>query len=782
MVLLFFVQFCSGQDDSSTILNTRFTKYNLENVQEKLFVHTDKAFYLSGEITWFKIYAVDASLNQSMDLSKVAYVEIIDRNNTQIIKGKISLKKGSGNGSFLLPKSLPTGNYVMRAYTSWMKNFSADFYFEKSITVINSLKEPMKQVQGDSTGYDIQFFPEGGNLVKGVRSKVAFRVVGRDGKGRDCMGKILNQNGIEVANFQTLQFGLGHFYFMPLAGEKYQAQIKSGDTILQAALPQIHEQGYVMQVTDSGKNLIKVVVNTDLKTADEMVRLFIHTRQIPRLQTTGSLANHEAIFIVDKNLLGEGISHFTLFNNKQQPICERLYFKRPASMEISVKSKKIEYSTREKITIDIGARDRIDKPVAADLSVSVFQEDSLQTLENTDILNYLWLSSDLKGRIESPDFYFRDSSALVDEAMENLMLTHGWSRFRWEDVLQPSSKRPEWLPEYETHLVNGRVFNKNTALPAENITAYLSVRATNFRFNTATSNKDGKLYFNMPGLFGNEEIIVQTNSSKDSAYRIEILNPFSDKFSTNTLPAFSFSGDLHSLLLAHSISTQVQNAYFAEKTTHFYSPFTDSLAFYGPPDYQYKLGDYTRFTSLEEIFREYVAEIGVRKSEGKTHLLVWKDDKSLKIGDPLVLLDGVPYFDMDSVLKFDPLKIRKLEIMKRKYYIGPVVADGIVSLFTYAGDLEGTPLEPNAIVLEYEGLQLEREFFSPVYETQKEIKSRLPDFRTTLYWSPEIITDKSGNQQCSFYTSDQPGNYVVSVQGISLNGLAGTKVMRFTVK
>jgi hypothetical protein len=185
---------------------------------------------------------------------------------------------------------------------------------------------------------------------------------------------------------------------------------------------------------------------------------------------------------------------------------------------------------------------------------------------------------------------------------------------------------------------------------------------------------------------------------------------------------------------------------------------------------------------MEEILREYVHEVGVRSSDGAKHLYVWKDEKNSIKGPPLVLLDGVPYFRVDSVLKFDPLKIKKLEVMKRRYYLGQAVYDGIVSFRTYNGDLGGTPLDSNAVIHEYEGLQLEREFFSPVYETESYVKSRLPDFRTTLYWSPEIISDSPGSQKLSFYTSDQPGNYVLVVQGISPNGLSGAKAVRFEVK
>jgi hypothetical protein len=342
--------------------------------------------------------------------------------------------------------------------------------------------------------------------------------------------------------------------------------------------------------------------------------------------------------------------------------------------------------------------------------------------------------------------------------------------------------KPAFLPEYEGHLVTGRIYNKSSGQPAEDIPAYLSVRDKLFNFTVSASNKEGRIYFNMNRFRGNEEIIVQTGVEHNNNYRLDIDNPFSGEFSSKAIPAIEYPDNYQSSLLIQSIGTQVQNAYHYDQSGHFYSPFPDSVVFYGQPDKTYLLDDYTRFTSLEEVLREYVLEVGVRKPEGKPHLIVWKEDKTDVQGDPLVLLDGVPYFDIDSVLHFDPLKIRKLEVMKRKYYLGPVVVDGIVSFRTYEGDLGGTTLDPNALVLDYEGLQLEREFFSPVYETEKELKSRLPDFRTTLYWSPDILTDRDGRQKLSFYTSDQPGDYTMIIQGISPAGIAGSRVIHFKVK
>src|ERR1700712_1800097 len=118
-----------SQSAVTSDLQDKFTQYQLHSLQEKIFVHTDKTFYLAGEIIWFKIYNVDESFNKPIDLSKVAYVEIISEDQKAVMQAKIALQDGAGNGSLIIPSSIASGNYKLRSYTSRMKNFSADYFF-----------------------------------------------------------------------------------------------------------------------------------------------------------------------------------------------------------------------------------------------------------------------------------------------------------------------------------------------------------------------------------------------------------------------------------------------------------------------------------------------------------------------------------------------------------------------------------------------------------------------------------------------------------------------------
>jgi hypothetical protein len=150
--------------------------------------------------------------------------------------------------------------------------------------------------------------------------------------------------------------------------------------------------------------------------------------------------------------------------------------------------------------------------------------------------------------------------------------------------------------------------------------------------------------------------------------------------------------------------------------------------------------------------------------------------------DPLVLLDGIPVFDTDKIMAFDPLKVRKLEVLTRRYYMGVLSLPGIVSYTTYGGDLGGFQLDPRVVQLDYDGLQLQREFHSPIYESSKQRDSRLPDQRHLLFWSPMTITDKDGKSHLEFYTSDNVGDYEIVVQGMTDKGVSGSGTGSFAVR
>src|SRR5688500_829348 len=171
--LLLFAGVAAAQDQGFPIdtLVKRFRAHRDSSLQEKIYAHLDRTFYLTGETLWFKIYTVDGSVHKPLDLSRVAYAEILDKGNFPVLQAKVGLQHGRGHGSFFLPASLMSGNYKLRIYTNWMKNFSPEFYYDETFALVNPFVPSTEDRTKPQRGYTIDLFPEGGNLVAGIRSK-----------------------------------------------------------------------------------------------------------------------------------------------------------------------------------------------------------------------------------------------------------------------------------------------------------------------------------------------------------------------------------------------------------------------------------------------------------------------------------------------------------------------------------------------------------------------------------------------------------------------------------
>jgi len=765
---------CSAQVGD---IQKSFDSYRQTALHEKVFAHTDKASYLTGEIIWFKLYVVDGTYHKPLDISKVAYVDVLDNNQVPVMQTKVALHNGKGSGSVYIPVTLNNGNYKLRAYTNWMKNFSADYYFEKTLMIVNPQIAPGPMAAVNPAAFDVQFFPEGGSLVSGLSSKVGFKAVGKDGRGVDVSGAVIDSKNDTVARFRSLKFGMGSFTLKPDAGNTYKAVVKAGGGApVTKDLPAASSQGYVMQLADNNTGQLTITVNTNVSNPEPDVYLFTHTRQSLESIKRVVLNNGVATFTVDKNSLGDGVSHLTVFTGDRKPVCERLYFKRPAqTLAIDAAPDSRQYGNRKKVNVSVSAAQN------ADLSMSVYRLDNFQAEDATDIVSYLYLGSDLKGSIESPGYYVTANTPEANEAADNLMLTQGWRRFQWNDVLSNKPASFSFLPEYNGHLVTGKLVNTETNKPTADVVAYFGVPGKRVQLFTAKSDTAGRLMFNTKDFYGPGEIVVQTNTQRDSTFRIDIASPFSEQYSKTALPPFYVSKDMQQALENSSLGMQVLNIYSGDNIRKYYNPPVDSNGFFGKPYKSYKLDDYTRFTTMEEVLREYIRELYVVRQDKKYHIKIISERGFLE-GDPLVMLDGIPIFDMDKVIALDPLKIRKLDVMRERYFWGPADAEGILSYTTYKGDLGGVEIDPHAVVLDYEGLQLQRVFYSPTYDTETEAASRVPDFRNVLYWSPSIKAGPDGKNQVSFYTSDQEGKYIGIIQGITATGTPGVKYINFEVK
>jgi hypothetical protein len=761
-------------------LSQKFNLYRERNLQEKLYMHLDRTSFITGETLWFRIYCVNGTTHRPVTISKVAYIEILNRNQQPVVQSKVDLQNGEGAGSLFIPASLNSENYTVRAYTNWMKNFDAEFYFHQPITIINPFREPEKVKPKAQSRPDAQFLPEGGHLVDGVPAVVGYRVTDNSGKGMDFNGYVIDSSRDTVVRFEPTQFGLGSFPMTPSANETYAVVIKEKNgTAHSFPLPQVHPEGYTLHL-ERVEDTISILVSGKFHDlSSPFVYLFVHARNQVTHSEVRYLNDQKTTFTLNEKSFTEGISHITLFDADLRPVCERLYFKPPDnSLRILINSDNSNYDIRGKVKLSIHANDQGSLPQNSRLSLSVFRSDSLSRMPQKDILSYFLLTSDLHGEIESPESYFQSGA---EKLTDLLMLTHGWRRFSWEKIILNKTLHT-YLPEVQGHLIKGKVLDQ-TGNPAMRVKTFLAYPSKKINLSTAISNQHGEVHYILKDLKGAQEIILQTNLSEDSVHTITIENPFSSASANYSLQDFMLQPSSRRGLSLRSVAMQVQDIFQPDAAElSLITPSTDSSAFYGHADETYFLDNYTRFRVMEEVMREYVSGVWVRKRKGRFHFMVLDEiHASVFNEDPLVLMDGVPIFDVNQLMAFDPFKVKKLEVVTRSYFLGNMIFPGIVSYSTYSGDLAGYPVHRKSIRLNYEGLQQGREFYSPRYDTEKKRSARVPDQRHLLYWLP-VLDVRNGVAEVEFYTSDLAGDFTVQVQGLTATGLMGSASHQFTVK
>ncbi|HEV7333791.1 MAG TPA: hypothetical protein VGN63_22340 [Flavisolibacter sp.] len=750
------------------------TSYVKAYTPEKLYLHTDKNFYTAGEILWLKVYAVDGVFHRPFSASKVAYIEVLDEGNTPAARIKIALDDKGGNGSIQLPFSLKSGHYTLRAYTSWMKNLGAAHFFEKQITIVNTLKSPEAPDETIVPDASLQLFPEGGNLVHGLPSRIAFRLGDKDGKGAEGTGFLLNEKGDTLASFTPFQLGMGHFDLTPQKGSRYKVafQMAGGKTVSRE-LPDALENGYTLRLEEAGNDKIKLVVHTSGGNSE--VYMVAQTRQLSKAVQKAITNNGVATFAVEKKALGEGVSQFTIFNADKKPVCERLFFVPPTKKEFGLQTAKTVYGIREKV--DLLLDSIVDKRTS--LSLAVFQLDEWQSGEGPAIDHYLWLTSELSGPVENPAYYFGPPIEERKKAADYLMMTQGWRRFRWDLAQQaPIIKFPR---ERSGHMVTGRVTDTRTGAPAKDVQVFLSIPASPYKLFTAISDDNGIVQFEVSDYYGESEMIIQTSISRNINNKVEILSPFAETYQEKKSYPLALNAAWQNALVNRSIGMQAQHIYHTENIRRFYHPpLADTLPFYGKATYSYELDDYVRFNTTEEVLREYVREInvGVKGSGESLRFKLYNDpERRFYQEDILVLVDGIPQLNPNKVFDLNPLKIKKLDVIPKNFVLGHANYHGLANFSSYSGHYEALELDPQAITIDYDGLQLQREFYAPDYTSEQQRNSRLPDLRTTLYWLADVTSGP-----VSFFTGDNRGRYLAVLQGIDADGRAISTSVPFEVK
>ena len=290
------------------------------------------------------------------------------------------------------------------------------------------------------------------------------------------------------------------------------------------------------------------------------------------------------------------------------------------------------------------------------------------------------------------------------------------------------------LPELFGHLIQAKVASRDTAL-----TYFLSLHGDKSALFTDHIDADGVLTFDAGGLRHWDRLILQLENGSEMA-GLELISPLiKTTFHPNfKFPELSLTQEdlpyLQSLLKA----TVVQQAYLEESNQDFLEVVTGFVA-----DYSYGLDDYTRFEDVETILKEYVPSVAVRlKDKKKTFRLLNEADKNVFDSNPLILVDAMPVFDSDLLASFNPKFLQRLEVLNREFYLNDRTYPGVLSFSSYANNFGLFPLAPAARFFDYPGLRPTLILDKGQFQTPA-TTSRIPDWRTVLYWGPNGDVSKT---------------------------------------
>ena len=426
----------------ASVFASKTITYLESHFREKVYIQADKNLYVAGDTVYFKAYVTLGECNVLSALSEVLHVQLINTKNKIERSLNLLLKHGMASGDFYLPKDLAGGNYHLKAYTQWMKNNGSASFFDRTVLVYALNKPVTNQLPNMLSGgdVDIRFLPEGGNLVDGIVSKVAFKAIGSNGLGREVKGEILDNQGNIAGRFSSTHLGMGFFLLKPESGKSYKAVLNlNSDTKKIFNLSAAAEQGVNLSVDNDSlpKATVKIMANDEfyLKNKGETFLLLVYDHG--KITSVNCRMDSQVICLdILKRHLHSGVAIVTLFSPQGEPLCERRFFvQNYDGLSIGLTANKSNYSYGDPINLSLNVKNRADSAVAGYFSVSVVNENSLNNPEDADnISSYLLLSSDLKGYIEKPGYYFTDITDQKLKDLDLVMLTHGYSGFEWKDV------------------------------------------------------------------------------------------------------------------------------------------------------------------------------------------------------------------------------------------------------------------------------------------------------------------------------------------------------------
>ena len=728
---------------------------------ELIYLQTGKDIYETGEDLWFKAYQLDAKSFALSEQSETLYLQMLNDKDSVVWAEKYPIEKGIAEGHVYIDTKLSEGNYRLGTYTRHSYyNDTTGISPERKIRIVRNIAlDSLPEHREKPGGFNL--FPEGGNLVSGLPFRLAFKATGSGGCPVDVEGT-LYQDEIPVLSFKSSHDGMGVIPFTPFSGKEYRIELANGYSY---ALPEIYRQGMGLRLSGRDGKQLEFLISQTEGLSDQEVYLVGQIRGTVCCVAKGLLKDRLKMKIPLSEFPYQGIAEFTLFNAAMQPVAERLVYVHPEKkLHIDIVTEKESYVLREKATLKVKVTDDNGQPVKADLGISVFDKAYSNPDDRVNMLAYCYLSSQIRGAVCRPAYYFDEKNADRMQAMDLLLLTQGWRRYVWE--------------------LNGTVRHGEMFL-RDDVTG----------IQTLGSKKKSK------GTGGAKQLIQVSGAEGNSTYLM-----------TDSLGRFTVDTDLMKTLRGGYVylKPMLSKEFKPELEIQDYFPAIDSIrrkksfdcslinCTQRPKEEIYDApvvsGDSTIL--LDEVVIARKARKPFRdKLMGRLDSLAQMNLNSVYVCTSCgLLLNYNPDYQGHHALVGEggcPAKGRKqpvdgetYRIAKYKYY-GDAKGGGVYfsvvdahSVVYHAAEFTEEELLRMNNMWRVKGYYGKREFYQP---DEIDMQLPVPDARNTLLWAPSVVTDEKGEATVSFYCSDINTGFIGVAEGVDGTGLLETDQCEFRV-
>ncbi|MDE1192558.1 MAG: hypothetical protein PW786_10515 [Arachidicoccus sp.] len=734
---------------------------------ERVYLHLDNNLYSADDTVWFKGYLTANGFVSSY--SKNLYVDWFDATGKLLQHQAYPIVQGATYGQFAIPQTIEGNQIEVLAYTRWMLNDDTAYLFHKTIPVL-SAKASLPIQKTEPQKILLQFFPEGGNLVAGVQNKVAFKATDQFGNPIELNGTIKDNHNDSVTSFITIHDGMGTFYLTPKATTTYVAEYDSTKPTVN--LPEAQSWGVNMQVLLEQDKRKIIIQKHNTEQLSQVYLLATMNGIVDYLAKIDLSTRDSAVSIIPTNDLPSGIITFTVLDKDWHPLTERISFVRGNDIDSHLPNLSIEKTSTEKkglnsITLNY------DDSIATDLSIAVTDAD-IPNDSTENIITYLLLTGQLKGKIINPAYYFEDTTSTRQQQLDLVMLTNGWRKYNWHEIAQGTQPAIKYPRDSNYFFLRGNIADKKKHYP-DSLSFILNDRIGFGKYNVKT-NKDGSFADSTMIIADTTKLAYHPGKQSHLTLNFEQL----PQAAFNEYPFELFKANGHATIRV----SQWLNHYYGDTSGKMLTTVTVTA---------------TRKTTMDSIEDIYASSVfknapGYRVVlENNPILYSYGGPRSSiidllrgrvprlndsKVSPPYVFVDEslIPIDVVNNTISYPDIAFIKYF---PDYFVlapggGGVTTDtklprGVIAIYTkkfsQAEKGENDTKQRNIII----GYTISKKFYEPAYNTEND---SITDKRKTLYWNPQMGMDDKDNKKVkiSFYNNDYSKKFRVIIEGLKADG------------